>query len=638
MLKKFYRNSSKWWLLMADCLLVMFSVFAAFELRFNFQIIDKYYDSLLTLMPIALGIRLIFFIIFRTYSGLLRYTGLEDLKRIAMSVACGTAVFYVVNMIYYKIENNNIVPTSIYAIDFVLLLSFLTTFRAVIKIVLMESGNNHMETKKVLILGSDEQAISTKRTLEQDKRIDYDIVGFLDDDHSLKGRIIAGVKIYSLQDSLQDLITKHQVDLLLLGKSNLTLAKKQEVVDACLANDVKVLNVPDPEKWINGELSINQLKEINIESLLERDPINLDISRIDKMISGSKVLVTGGAGSIGSELVRQILKFNPKKVMVLDQAESALYEVELELNDRHKSERFEIVLADIRNADRMRRVFDYFRPDYVYHAAAYKHVPMMENNPSESILTNVLGSITLARLSVEFGVKKFVMISTDKAVNPTNVMGASKRIAEIFVQSLDSKQKAAGKSGTQFITTRFGNVLGSNGSVIQLFKKQIQNGGPLTITHPDVTRFFMTIPEACQLVLEAGMMGEGGEIFIFDMGKSVKIIDLAKNMIRLAGLELGKDINLVFSGLRPGEKLYEELLNDKENTITTHHEKIMIAKVRAYNFDEVERNIKELIELFDNQDNDNIVRKMKELVPEYISNNSPFTRLDEKEVQATATN
>jgi FlaA1/EpsC-like NDP-sugar epimerase len=314
--------------------------------------------------------------------------------------------------------------------------------------------------------------------------------------------------------------------------------------------------------------------------------------------------------------------------MVLDQAESALYDMELELKENFSESNFEIVLADIRNMERMRRVFAYFKPDYVYHAAAYKHVPMMENNPSESIMTNVFGSINLAKLALEFKVKKFVMISTDKAVNPTNVMGASKRVAEIFVQSLDSKLKNEGNGGTQYITTRFGNVLGSNGSVIQLFKKQLKNGGPLTITHPDVTRYFMTIPEASQLVLEAGMMGQGGEIFVFDMGKSVKIIDLAKNMIKLAGLELGKDINIVSKGLRPGEKLYEELLNDQENSMPTHHEKIMIGKVREYDFEEVDQKINELVALFETQDNDMIVAKMKELVPEYISNNSTFSRLD----------
>jgi FlaA1/EpsC-like NDP-sugar epimerase len=302
--------------------------------------------------------------------------------------------------------------------------------------------------------------------------------------------------------------------------------------------------------------------------------------------------------------------------------------MELELKENFSESNFEIVLADIRNMERMRRVFAYFKPDYVYHAAAYKHVPMMENNPSESIMTNVFGSINLAKLALEFKVKKFVMISTDKAVNPTNVMGASKRVAEIFVQSLDSKLKSEGNGGTQYITTRFGNVLGSNGSVIQLFKKQLKNGGPLTITHPDVTRYFMTIPEASQLVLEAGMMGQGGEIFVFDMGKSVKIIDLAKNMIKLAGLELGKDINIVSKGLRPGEKLYEELLNDQENSMPTHHEKIMIGKVREYDFEEVNQKINELVALFETQDNDMIVAKMKELVTEYISNNSTFSRLD----------
>jgi FlaA1/EpsC-like NDP-sugar epimerase len=437
-----------------------------------------------------------------------------------------------------------------------------------------------------------------------------------------------GLNIYSTSFDFEALIDKNKIDILLLCNNKTHLANRQKLLDICLAKGVKILDVPDSDKWINGALSVNQLKEINIESLLERDPIQLDFSKIESQIKGSKVLVTGGAGSIGSEMVRQILKFGPAKVMVLDQAESALYDMELELKENFSESNFEIVLADIRNMERMRRVFAYFKPDYVYHAAAYKHVPMMENNPSESIMTNVFGSINLAKLALEFKVKKFVMISTDKAVNPTNVMGASKRVAEIFVQSLDSKLKNEGNGGTQYITTRFGNVLGSNGSVIQLFKKQLKNGGPLTITHPDVTRYFMTIPEASQLVLEAGMMGQGGEIFVFDMGKSVKIIDLAKNMIKLAGLELGKDINIVSKGLRPGEKLYEELLNDQENSMPTHHEKIMIGKVREYDFEEVNQKINELVALFETQDNDMIVAKMKELVPEYISNNSTFSRLD----------
>ena len=356
--------------------------------------------------------------------------------------------------------------------------------------------------------------------------------------------------------------------------------------------------------------------------MLGREPIKLDNEKIKKQLSNKVVLVTGAAGSIGSEIVRQIVRFSPKKVILLDQAESPLYEIELELLEKTINCEIEVVMGDIRNKDRMDNMFRTFLPEVIYHAAAYKHVPMMENNPSEAILTNVLGTKNMADLSVKYNVKEFVMVSTDKAVNPTNVMGASKRIAEIYIQSINKT------SNTRFITTRFGNVLGSNGSVIPRFKKQIDKGGPITITHPEITRYFMTIPEACQLVLEAGAMGQGGEIFIFDMGKSVKIVDLAKKMIRLSGLTIDRDIQIIYTGLRPGEKLYEELLNDQENTLPTHHSQIMIAKVMEYNLEEVSEKINQLVAMFDEQNNEKIVSKMKEIVPEFKSNNSIFEKLD----------
>jgi FlaA1/EpsC-like NDP-sugar epimerase len=382
------------------------------------------------------------------------------------------------------------------------------------------------------------------------------------------------------------------------------------------------LNVPPVTNWINGELSFKQIKKIKIEDLLEREPIQLDIPLIMQQITGKSILITGAAGSIGSEIARQIVPFHPGKLILLDQNESALYDIELEIEDKFKLKNVEPVIGDIRNTERMRNVFNTFKPEIVFHAAAYKHVPLMENNPSESILTNVYGTKLIADLSVEFGVKKFVMISTDKAVNPTNIMGATKRIAEIYTQSLNFN------SNTKFITTRFGNVLGSNGSVIPRFKKQIEEGGPITVTHPEITRYFMTIPEACQLVLEAGTIGNGGEVFIFDMGKSVKIVDLAKKMIKLSGLALGKDIQLVFIGLRPGEKLYEELLNDHENTIPTHNPKIMVAKVKEYDLQTISKDIIELNSLFYTQNNESIVRKMKDILPEFISNNSVYEQLD----------
>ncbi|MGZ3932191.1 MAG: UDP-N-acetylglucosamine 4,6-dehydratase family protein, partial [Bacteroidia bacterium] len=352
------------------------------------------------------------------------------------------------------------------------------------------------------------------------------------------------------------------------------------------------------------------------------EPIKLNTAIISSELKNKVVLITGAAGSIGSELARQCVKFGPKKIILLDQAESPLHDVELEFSDKFSKDSFETVIGDVRNKDRMHNVFRTFKPQLVFHAAAYKHVPMMENNPSESILNNILGTKIAADLAVEYGAEKFVFVSTDKAVNPTNVMGASKRIAEIYIQSLGKSAK------TKFITTRFGNVLGSNGSVIPRFKKQIEQGGPVTITDPNITRYFMTIPEACQLVLEAGCMGKGGEIFVFDMGKSVKIVDLARKMIKLSGLQEGKDIKIVFTGLRPGEKLYEELLADAENTLPTHHSQILVGKVREYPYEEVARIIEELIVLFDTQNNDKIVQRMKDLVPEFKSNNSVFEKLD----------
>jgi FlaA1/EpsC-like NDP-sugar epimerase len=623
-----YRRGNKWTLMFIDSILVVLSIVAAFGLRFNFKIPSTYLVHMAYGLPFTLLIRVSLFLVFKTHTGLIKYSGFDDIKRIVYSIAFGSLGFYLLNLVFYSLQGYDFLPIPVLIIDFMLCGFLIVSTRALAKLYIINKESVHTETKHVLILGAGTHAISTKKTLDQDTKVNYEFYGFVDDTKTLKGRQLDGLNIYSTSFDFEALIDKNKIDILLLCNNKTRLANRQKLLDICLAKGVKILDVPDSDKWINGALSVNQLKEINIESLLERDPIQLDFSKIESQIKGSKVLVTGGAGSIGSEMVRQILKFGPAKVMVLDQAESALYDMELELKENFSESNFEIVLADIRNMERMRRVFAYFKPDYVYHAAAYKHVPMMENNPSESIMTNVFGSINLAKLALEFKVKKFVMISTDKAVNPTNVMGASKRVAEIFVQSLDSKLKNEGNGGTQYITTRFGNVLGSNGSVIQLFKKQLKNGGPLTITHPDVTRYFMTIPEASQLVLEAGMMGQGGEIFVFDMGRSVKIIDLAKNMIKLAGLELGKDINIVSKGLRPGEKLYEELLNDQENSMPTHHEKIMIGKVREYDFEEVNQKINELVALFETQDNDMIVAKMKELVPEYISNNSTFSRLD----------
>jgi FlaA1/EpsC-like NDP-sugar epimerase len=493
--------------------------------------------------------------------------------------------------------------------------------RLAVKAIYFESRNPEKQKSTILIYGAGESGLITKRILDRDAAIKYKVVGFIDDDPKKKGRSLEGSFIYS-PDKLESLITENDVESLIISILNISPSRKNEIIERCINQNIKVLTVPPVSKWINGELSFNQLKSVNIESLLERDSIKLNIDLIKKQLYNKRILITGAAGSIGSELARQILPFQPQRLFLLDQAESPLHELELELTDKFSSENFETVIADIRNKDRLENVFKSFSPELVFHAAAYKHVPMMEHNPSESVLTNVFGTKNLADLSVAYQIEKFVLVSTDKAVNPTNVMGASKRIAEMYVQSL-------GKTvNTRFVTTRFGNVLGSNGSVIPRFKKQIENGGPITITHPDITRFFMTIPEACQLVLEAGSMGKGGEIYVFDMGKSVKIVDLARKMIKLSGLQEEKDIKIVYTGLRPGEKLYEELLADSENTLPTHHPQILIGKVKEYDFKEVNEKITQLIELFHSQNNIKIVSFMKNLVPEYVSNNSEFEELD----------
>ncbi|HOT89820.1 MAG TPA: nucleoside-diphosphate sugar epimerase/dehydratase, partial [Bacteroidales bacterium] len=472
-----------------------------------------------------------------------------------------------------------------------------------------------------IIYGAGESGIITKRALDRDAGMKYKVIAFIDDDPKKTVMTMEGMPIYN-SDKLENLLKTKTIAHVIISIQKLHSLKKKEISELCLQYNTKVLVVPPVNKWINGALSFKQIKKINIDDLLGRDVIKLDEKELFSQLSNKTVLITGAAGSIGSEIARQITSFSPKKIILLDQAETPLFHIDLEMQEKFKNANYEIVLGDIRNKERMERIFANFKPDHVYHAAAYKHVPMMENNPSESILTNVEGTKILADLSIRFEVEKFVMISTDKAVNPTSIMGASKRIAEIYTQSLNQLNK------TKFITTRFGNVLGSSGSVIPLFKEQIEKGGPITITDPNITRYFMTIPEACRLVLEAGAIGKGGEIFIFDMGKSVKIVDLAKKMIQLSGLTLGKDIQITYVGLRPGEKLYEELLNNKENTLPTHHPQIMIAKVVEWDLTKISNDLNELIELFISQNNTRIVKKMKEMIPEFISNNSVYAELD----------
>ena len=616
------KYAPRWIVLAIDIFISTASIIIAYLLRFNFDIPENEKVGELTqIVQLVVAVRIIGFLVFKTYAGIIRYTGLNDARRIVITTASGSILISLINIVcYYSgLTQAFIVPMSIVIIEFMTTLFFMITLRWLVKSVFFEFRTT-IKTNNVIVYGTDRNAQSAKLALEEDRGSNYKVVAFVDDIDKKSKKTIDNLPILPIND-IASLIEELDAKNLLLAKPFPTIEKKQEIIELGLNKGLVILNVPKVEKWINGELSSKQRQNIKIEDLLERNPIQLDFNRIQSQVKGLTMMVTGAAGSIGSEIVRQLIRFEPKNIVLFDQAETPMYDIEMELRDQSASN-ITIVIGDITDDQRVDEVFKKYKPNIVYHAAAYKHVPMMENNPVEAVRNNVLGTRLIADTAIKYGVSRFVMVSTDKAVNPTNVMGASKRIAEIYTQSLN------GKSETLFITTRFGNVLGSNGSVIPRFKKQIESGGPVTVTHPQITRYFMTIPEACQLVLEAGASGKGGEIFIFDMGESVKIVDLAKKMIKLSGLQLGKDIQISFTGLRPGEKLYEELLANKENTIPTPHPQIMVAKVREYNHDEANTKIDGFIELIKNQDNMGVVRLMKEIVPEFISQNSIYEQLD----------
>ena len=622
--KLFEKNTPRWIVFSIDLSICLGSLFLAYLVRFNFSIPSVEIELWKFAIPTVIGIRIISFFYSRIYQGIIRYTSTADAQRVFYTITAGSIAMALANIVSYFLIGFYLVPYSIIIIDYFTTVFLLTAFRILVKTIYISLKNPSREKKNVIIYGAGESGVITKRALDRDAGTRYKIIAFIDDSITKTGKTLEGVHIYNADGDLEDLLRANTVEQLIISIQNISPHRKQQIVEKCLTYGVKILNVPPVNSWINGELSFKQIKKIKIEDLLEREPIQLHHENLRKQIKGKTVLITGGAGSIGAEIVRQLIPFEPGKLVIVDQAESAIYELELEITEKYGWKNIDAVVGDIRQVNRMRRVFDHFHPEVVFHAAAYKHVPVMENNPSEAILTNIEGTRILVDLSHEFAVENFVMVSTDKAVNPTSIMGATKRIAEIYCQSMNAI------SETKFITTRFGNVLDSNGSVIPRFKKQIDEGGPITVTHPEVTRFFMTIPEACQLVLEAGAMGKGGEIFIFDMGQSIRIVDLARKMVMLSGLTLGKDIQIVFTGLRPGEKIYEELLADKETTLPTHHDKILIAKVREYNHEEITRQIISLTEMFRSQNNEAIVRKIKEIVPEYVSANSEYERLDVK--------
>ena len=623
--KNFVRKMNiapSWVIFIVDTLCVCFAALFALILRDNFHIPANFYRYEYYIIPLSLVlVRMGSFLIFKTHRIVVRYTNTRDIYTIFLCCLTGTLCIAVLNVVLFFIFSHYLVPFSILCMEFFITLVLMILYRFTFKIFYLETVNPAVQKKNVVIYGAGISGITTKRALDRDTESRLHVSAFFDEDHNKIGKKLEDVEVIDYH-RLGDYLAKNDISFLIIAIQGLPNEKKNEVTECALQHHVKVLVVPPVNKWINNELSFKQIKKVKIEELLERDPIVLDTESINQDIVGQTILITGAAGSIGSEIVRQLMQFDYARLILVDNAETPVFFLKNECMAINGLKDMVVEIASITDAVRMEELFASYRPSMVYHAAAYKHVPLMEENVNAAIKTNVRGTKILADLAVKYGVKKFVMISTDKAVNPTNVMGASKRIAEIYVQSLNNHQ-----SVTKFITTRFGNVLDSNGSVIPIFRKQIAEGGPVTVTHPDITRYFMTIAEACQLVINAGAIGNGGEIFIFDMGKSVRIYDLAVKMIKLSGLTLDKDIKIEFSGLRPGEKLYEELLANQENTIRTDYRKILIAKVRTYEYEKVTADIDTLIS-YQNDDPYKIVAKMKEIVPEFKSNNSVFEVLN----------
>ncbi len=629
MIKNYLENNvngyaSKWLVLAIDIVIISVSFILSYNILFNLTFnFDS--DKLFVQLPLIAGIAVVAFLFTGSYKGVVRHTGVRDVYNIFNAICLSSilTIFVVIVNRQLNFIDDFTIPLSIIIIHSLISFIALTASRYVFKTVFYNLVKKFKISKNVLIYGAGESGILTYNALTSHTASDTKVIGYLDDDAKKVGKSINGINVFSRRDLSEYFINKRDISEIIVSINNIDNHTLRELVESLVDFPVQVKIVPPVEDWINGELKVSQIKQVQIEDLLNRVPIDIKKSKVSDELKDQVIMVTGGAGSIGSEIVRQIANYDYKSLIIIDQAESPLYDLQQELK-QNGFHNFIPIVADIRDKNRMNTFFQEYKPNMVFHAAAYKHVPLMEYNAYEAIKINVAGTKMMVDLSLNYNVDKFVFVSTDKAVNPTNVMGATKRIAEMYISSMQQEQK------TKFITTRFGNVLGSNGSVIPLFKKQIEKGGPLTVTHKDITRFFMTIPEASQLVLEAAAMGQGGEIFIFDMGKSVKIFELAKNMIKLSGLRYPEDIDIEITGLRPGEKLYEELLANGENTLPTYHKKIMISRSRELNYSEVRSKIDQLCvsNMFFNGDT---VKLMKGIVPEYVSNNSEFCKLDEKE-------
>ena len=616
-----------WTILLIDVLIIVVSSLLAYALRYDFRSIFLESSTIDKTIVCTVIVNLVFFRIFRTYSNVLRFSSFIDIMRIFVSLTVSYALLMISSVLLSSYMDVRLAPVSVFFMAYIISFAMMSCSRIVVKMFYELLNFDGSHSANVFIYGAKEAGVNIAKVLRVNLRNHYRLRGFIADEPELINKVMMGVKVFPNDETLIDVLNDRDVHTIIISPAKMEELKRSDMADRLLAHNIKLMTAPPLSEWSGQTLNRTQLKEIQIEDLLQRNPIEIDIHKVASHLEGKRVMITGAAGSIGSEIMRQVASFNPYKLILVDQAETPLHDIRLELQDRWRDIDAETIIADISNATRMEEIFKEYKPQYIFHAAAYKHVPMMEDNVSESIQINVYGTRTIADLAVKYGAEKFVMISTDKAVNPTNVMGCSKRICEIYVQSLAKKLQQKGGHVTQFITTRFGNVLGSNGSVIPRFRDQIQRGGPVTVTHPEIIRYFMTIPEACRLVLEAGSMGNGGEIYIFDMGKPVKIVDLAKRMISLSGRT---DVKIEFTGLRHGEKLYEELLNVKELTKPTYHEKIMIATVREYDYDEVKERIQKLIDVSYTYDQMKIVSAMKDIVPEFISKNSCFEALDKK--------
>ena len=631
----FAKNVLPYWVIvLADAVIVFLSAIITYWFANRTQVTFEHRIALVVTAAVYALLSWVGAWLFKTYRGVLRYSSFVDLLKLGYANAVSLALALVVSLLakWQGWEIVSAVSPLQTVIAFVLATALMWAMRVLVK-TMFDATNSDSQAMPVLIYGALTGGIGLAKSIRSQNPVKYELRGFITHEHRIKDMKLMGVKVYTLDDDIAAIVNRERIKAVLVSPlRNNDFRQNRKIQDVLIGAGCKILMMPEAHEAIvkDGVLAEGgnvELKEVSVEDLLPRQEIKVDLKAVANLLSGKRVLITGSAGSIGKEIVRQVASFKPAKMILVDQAETPQHDVRLMMAKDFPDVDREVIVTSIDRKTRMEYVFDEYRPDYVFHAAAYKHVPMMEDNPSEAVLNNIQGTKIIADMSVKYGVKKFVMISTDKAVNPTNVMGCSKRICEIYVQSLNEKLKkeAAGGDYTQFVTTRFGNVLGSNGSVIPLFKEQIKNGGPVTVTDERIVRFFMLIPEACKLVLEAGTMGNGGEIFVFDMGEPVKIADLAKRMIALSG---AKNVEIKYTGLREGEKLYEEVLNELEGTKPTFHEKIHIAQVREYDFDEVSREIDDLVETAKTFDKMETVRKMKQIVPEYKSNNSVYEVLD----------